>query len=617
MMNFSWNIPNTNMTKLYVSNIPMDAGESDLRQLFLEHELTCTEVSIKRGGYAFVNCLDQSTADRAIDVLNGITFMDSTLIIEPFLTICEKKKSLGSNLDDSPLDQFGNTCGSFKVVISGVPAEAGLQDLEPFLEQYGRVLQTEQLVGKDADSKSILITYEILQQAQKAVLGLNGIEFQDTNLCAEMVDKTMRSMCGRFRPLGPGLEYAGPTAQAQQINYTLAILVENDMVRAILGSRGSTIRHIIQETRARIDIHRKGKVGCLAKIVTIYGKPDNCTKACKRILEVIQQEANNTTVGEVVLKILAHNSLIGRVIGKRGINIKNIMYEQGTKITISSIRDIDNHDSERIITIRGSLDNVAQCESVISAQLRQSYENDLQATSTQILFPGLQLIGIMPPIENGASSFPHGIYPRLGRYSTIYSAAKRTISQGAGDRRETTYIHLPCEVVGAIIGTKGCNIQNIIRLSRASIKIAPLKHDYDADKTDAVRKATIVGNAESQWKAQYLFFDRIREEGFVSGDARLTVEMCVPSSKAGKIIGISGFNIRELQRVTGTTIKLYESSDKTTKDEVAVYINGNFFGIQSAQRLIRAIVLQASISPSSTRQQRAPMQKGPPQPAFQ
>ena len=64
----------------------------------------------------------------------------------------------------------------------------------------------------------------------------------------------------------------------------------------------------------------------LEKAITVYGQPENCTAACKRILEVMEEEARN--VGkptEISLKILAHNNLIGRIIGKQGGTIKKIM----------------------------------------------------------------------------------------------------------------------------------------------------------------------------------------------------------------------------------------------------------------------------------------------------
>jgi hypothetical protein len=55
----------------------------------------------------------------------------------------------------------------------------------------------------------------------------------------------------------------------------------------------------------RVDVHRKDNVGSLEKAITIYGNPDNCTNACRRILEVMQQEANNTNKGYLFYKFLA------------------------------------------------------------------------------------------------------------------------------------------------------------------------------------------------------------------------------------------------------------------------------------------------------------------------
>ena len=47
------------------------------------------------------------------------------------------------------------------------------------------------------------------------------------------------------------------------------------------------------------------------------------------------------------------------------------------------------------------------------------------------------------------------------------------------------------------------------------------------------RRVTILGGPEAQWKAQYLIFQKLREEGFSTGgeDIRLTVEILVPSAQ--------------------------------------------------------------------------------------
>jgi len=52
--------------------------------------------------------------------------------------------------------------------------------------------------------------------------------------------------------------------------------------------------------------------------------------------------------------------------------------------------------------------------------------------------------------------------------------------------------------VGAVIGSKGSYIRNMIRLSGANVKIA----SAEKDKSDATadRQVTVVGTPEAQWK---------------------------------------------------------------------------------------------------------------------
>ncbi|CAH1175952.1 unnamed protein product [Phaedon cochleariae] len=390
------------------------------------------------------------------------------------------------------------------------------------------------------------------------------------------------------------------------------------MVGAIIGRQGSTIRQITQQTRARVDVHRKDNVGSLEKAITIYGNPENCTNACKKILEVMQQEANNTNKGEISLKILAHNNLIGRIIGKGGNTIKRIMQETDTKITVSSINDINSFNLERIITAKGTIENMSRAEGQISSKLRQSYENDLQAMAPQtMMFPGLHPMAMMATAGIGYGS--RGLYSGQAPYPGMYPAGGSSQSAGGpggaggADAQETTFLYIPNNAVGAIIGTKGSHIRNIIRFSGASVKIAPVDETKPQEAQNE-RRVTIVGSPEAQWKAQYLIFEKMREEGFVAGsdDVRLTVEMMVPSQQVGRIIGKGGQNVRELQRVTGSVIKLPEQGATPVEDETTVHIIGPFFSVQSAQRRIRAMVLQSAVPPQGRQRPPRP-QKEPSQ----
>lgn len=54
-------------------------------------------------------------------------------------------------------------------------------------------------------------------------------------------------------------------------------------------------------------------------------------------------------------------------------------------VLIYSINDINSFNYERIITVKGSIENMSKAEAQISAKLRQSFENDLQSMAVSDL----------------------------------------------------------------------------------------------------------------------------------------------------------------------------------------------------------------------------------------
>ncbi|XP_037935525.1 insulin-like growth factor 2 mRNA-binding protein 1 isoform X2 [Teleopsis dalmanni] len=513
-----------------------------------------------------------------------------------------KFKPIDNNM---PRSRYVQRVSTSKILISGIPLQTQFEDIEPLLKPYGIVKQCEAVSSKDPSTQTVHITFDSPEQAQRAASGLNGVEFEGNKLHAEQLDKNQRRNNRSQRNQYPGMP--GPGRQA---DFPLRILVQSEMVGAIIGRQGSTIRTITQQSRARVDVHRKENVGSLEKAITIYGNPENCTNACKRILEVMQQEAISTNKGEICLKILAHNNLIGRIIGKNGNTIKRIMQDTDTKITVSSIDDISSFNLERIITVKGQIDNMSRAESQISSKLRQSYENDLQAMAPQsLMFPGLHPMAMMSTPGNGMVFNANMPYASCTGFHMSKTPTTVVPPAFPNDMQETTYLYIPNNAVGAIIGTKGSHIRSIMRFSNASLKIAPLDAEKPAEQ-QTERKVTIVGTAEGQWKAQYMIFEKMREEGFMCGndDVRLTVEILVASSQVGRIIGKGGQNVRELQRVTGSVIKLPEHANVAPSggdEDTPVHIIGQFYSVQSAQRRIRAMMMSTNPPPVTKKQKAA------------
>ena len=62
------------------------------------------------------------------------------------------------------------------------------------------------------------------------------------------------------------------------------------------------------------------------------------------------------------------------------------MEETDTKITVSSINDINSFNMERIITIRGDPEKICKAEAEISVKLRQAFESDLNSLPVSVLY---------------------------------------------------------------------------------------------------------------------------------------------------------------------------------------------------------------------------------------
>lgn len=86
--------------------------------------------------------------------------------------------------------------------------------------------------------------------------------------------------------------------------------------------------------------------------------------------------------------------------------------------------------------------------------------------------------------------------------------------------------------------------------------------------------------------------------------------------KVGRIIGKGGQNVRELQRVTGSIIKLPEHTTSTAAsppsvdEETTVHIIGPFFSVQSAQRRIRTMITITNPPPVSSGRPKAATSSG-------
>ncbi|XP_072300489.1 insulin-like growth factor 2 mRNA-binding protein 2a isoform X3 [Eucyclogobius newberryi] len=569
------------MNKLYVGNLSPSVTVEDLKELFGERKLPVAEQVFLKTGYAFVDFPDQNSAIKAIETLSGTQLHGK--VIEVDYSVPKKLRSR-------------------KIQIRNIPPNLQWEDLDGLLAEYGTVENVEQ-VNTDTETAVVNVTYGTKEEAKEAIEKLSVHQCEDycfkvsyiMDMDAAPAMQTPRSRRGR-RPSrdqgtpqpGPSGCYGGPRPRPQ--DFPLRMLVPTQFVGAIIGKEGLTIKNVTKQTQSKVDVHRKENAGAAEKPITIHSTPEGCSAACRMILEIMHKEANETkTTEDIPLKILAHNCLVGRLIGKEGRNLKKIEEETGTRINISSLFEMAYCNPERTIVVKGPLDDCCRAEKEIMKKLREAYENDVAAIHQHAhLMPGMNLntLGLLSSLPMlPAAAGPRGAVP------PVPAAGYNPFMQQAPEQ-EVVYLFIPTQAVGALIGKKGQHIKHLAHFAGASIKIAP------AENPDVnLRKVIITGTADAQFKAQCRIFGKLKEENFFSPkeEVKLETHIKVPSSAAGRVIGKGGKTVTELQNLTSAEVIVPRDQTPDENDEVFVKISGHFYASQTAQRKIREIVQQVKL----------------------
>ncbi|CAL8131474.1 unnamed protein product [Orchesella dallaii] len=674
--------------KLYVGNVSNEVTEDGLREFFSDNGLD-SDVIVKvilRNGYAFVECRDPEIASVAVEKCNAKTFMNTVLRVEP-AERPEFRPRLASRQRSTS-----------QLLVKNCSSETTLKELQTEFSQFGPVSVEE---GHFPGSFVVHTTGS--KHSDSLLTEFNGKTMLGSRLSLHPISENMLTFDGsgdafRVSPMSANrstwknangtpvqlmdaaVDFPRGTIpssvfiaanQYQPLMQTAAepplkILVPNEFVGAVIGRGGSTIRAISKGTGARLDIFRNcSRYDVPEKPVTIYGPPEKASKACKKILEIIAQEADHQPdrKGEIALRMFAQDSYIGRVIGKGGNVIKKIMDDTQTKIHVSTQSDYIGKETsgitnrhyvqpvvERLITIRGSIEGMCKAEAVISEKLREAYQNEvrvyetgypgsgmgsagLHGTGARPLFPGGGSVGdeeYSRASPNGAGNTRRKFNARTpftlssnsvaadisqyipgGTYSTYPTTTSSAyLNSMAGiwsneqqqtnlSRPETVNMYIPDDVVGALIGRKGANIRQIIQQTGASVKIMEETLIIDENPT---RRVVINGVIDALFKAQYLIYDKVVEEGkgpvnHQIDDIRLTVEMSVPTDMVGRLIGKNGQNIRDIQKNFLCRVKFMTDPDETlppvNPGETYVRVTGNYNAFLGAQKKIREMLIKA------------------------
>nr|XP_054769541.1 far upstream element-binding protein 1-like [Lytechinus pictus] len=154
-----------------------------------------------------------------------------------------------------------------------------------------------------------------------------------------------------------------------------------------------------------------------------------------------------------------------------------------------------------------------------------------------------------------------------------------------GEKTEEFFV--PNKMVGLIIGRQGQQISALQSESACNIQIAP-ENGMSSD-----RQVTLTGTPESVKYAQSLILDIVKKTSQNEAEGNTTVEMLIPPTKVGLVIGKGGEMIKQLQDRSGVRMVMIQDGPVNTGMSKPLRMTGDPQKIEEAKRMVSEVMENA------------------------
>nr|XP_019045658.1 cytoplasmic protein [Kwoniella bestiolae CBS 10118]OCF24588.1 cytoplasmic protein [Kwoniella bestiolae CBS 10118] len=323
---------------------------------------------------------------------------------------------------------------------------------------------------------------------------------------------------------------------------SLRSLVSTKEAGIIIGKAGATIAHIRNLTGVKAGVS-KVVPGVQDRVFSVSGDLESVSSAYAEVARLLLETPLSDSslppppVGSFTsIRLLISHNLMGTVIGRSGLKIKQIQDLSGARMVAS--KEMLPQSTERVVEVQGSVDAIKTAVAEIAKCLQEDFDRGAgtvlyhpgAAGDAGVLAGGLGAQAVTGPTggirrTSVAAGFGNP-FPTGERRGSAVPRASISGVAGAGaaaaaDRRQsenpiinlndpnlrTQNISIPSDMVGCIIGRGGSKITEIRRLSGSRISIAKVPHDETGE-----RMFTIQGTPESTERALMLLYSQLESE---------------------------------------------------------------------------------------------------------
>ena len=302
---------------------------------------------------------------------------------------------------------------------------------------------------------------------------------------------------------------------------TVVFEIPEDKGGLVIGARGAKIREIQADTRVGVNVGSRDTAVNGMITVTLTGEETRCANA-RRVIEDLIADVDNGSGRDIPPPELSFSStmqipvdMTRAVIGPQGSTIRDIQDRSGAQVDVARRK----HAVEGMVEV--TFTGPEEC-----CDVARNMIGDLMEDSSQ----------------------------NRGGYETVMMMIEESMC-------------------GLVIGSRGSNIRSIQDTTRARIRI-----DKRNEAKDGKVQVAITGSSEQRENAraeiERIISDSGKESNDRTSEARdFVIEVWVPESKCGMIIGRQGSKISEIQAKTRTRLDV-NSKERNDDGMCLILISG-------------------------------------------
>lgn len=320
----------------------------------------------------------------------------------------------------------------------------------------------------------------------------------------------------------------------------------------VVGKKGETIRHLRENSNARIDVSDNLQ-GVPERIISVRGPAENVARAFGLLVRVILNEPENepalASSKQYNLKLLVPHTIVGFIIGKQGVKFREIEEKSAAKLKAAD--QPLPYLTERILSIVGVADAIHIATYYVAMVIREHKETIKKTKvvfyKTQSYSPAnvshamMNIIGNVVPINHGQAMFSnHRVYP-------IQTAQMHGVMNSSSDQ-PMPYIQMRYDQHNDAVGYD-------MAPAYGPASIGPTSHNRPVmsnpqPRTDEFNN-TFVGDVVVKTPIP-----------IAPSSDRYDQEIFVPDAHIGSVIGKRGNNIKHVREHSGCTFVKIEAQNR-------------------------------------------------------